>query len=48
MSNEQDTAGQLKEAVAILTALVEESEGKRPIITGHIANVIKKFLEGVK
>ncbi len=39
---------ELYEAVAILTALVDEPEGKRPIITGHIANVIKKFLESTK
>lgn len=38
---------QLKEAVDILTSLVDE-EGHRPIITGHISVVIKKFLESVK
>ena len=38
---------QLKEAVDILTSLVDE-EGKYPIITGHISVVIKKFLESVK
>lgn len=38
---------QLKDAVDILTTLVDE-EGHRPIITGQIAVVIKKFLESVK
>lgn len=38
---------QLKEAVDILTSLVDE-DGHSPMITGHVAVVIKKFLESVK
>lgn len=45
---ERNAEAKLKEAVAILNSLVDESEGMRPIATGHIASVIKNFLEGVK